>query len=196
MTEERSAASPDAAAPEEDSSDPSAPEETQTELEAALARAESNLAHWQRAQADFQNYKRRAEQERGELLRFASAGLLLQILSTVDDLERALWSIPVSLHQLTWVEGIRLIHRKLLAQLESNGVKEIEANGQPFDPTMHEAISRMPGPDGQIIEVLQKGYLIHDRVLRPALVQVGDGAADREGSFPTAAEQQNEDQKD
>ena len=195
MTEERSAASPEAAAPEEESA-PSAPEETQTELEVALARAADNLAHWQRSQADYQNYKRRAEQERRELLRFASSGLLLQILSTLDDLERALWSIPVSLHPLTWVEGIRLIHRKLQAQLESNGVMEIEAAGQPFDPTMHEAISRMPGRDGQIIEVLQKGYLIHDRVLRPALVQVGDGAEEHEDSPPTASEQQNEDQQD
>ena len=189
MTEERSAASPDAAAPEEDSPAPEATEVTPTELEAALARADSNLAHWQRAQADFQNYKRRAEQERSDLLRFASAGLLLQILSTVDDLERAIWSIPISLHQLTWVEGIRLIHRKLLAQLENNGVKEIEADGTAFDPTMHEAISRAPGPDGQIIEVLQKGYLLHDRVLRPTLVQVGDGAEASTSIDPQAAAQ-------
>ena len=192
MTEERSAASPDAAAPEEDSPAAEATEATPTELEAALARAESNLAHWQRAQADFQNYKRRAEQERSDLLRYASAGLLLQILSTVDDLERAIWSIPISLHQLTWVEGIRLIHRKLLAQLENSGVKEIEADGKAFDPTMHEAISRVPGPDGQIIEVLQKGYLIHDRVLRPTLVQVGDGAEASTNNDPQAAAQQDD----
>lgn len=156
------------------SSDPSEDGEEQTALEAQRARADSNMAGWQRAQADFQNYKRRTEQERGEASRYGSAPLLLQCLTTVDDLERAFMALPPSLAQLTWVEGIALIYRKLQTILESQGVREMEAEGQDFDPQLHEAIAQGDGPEGKVVQVVQKGYYLYERVLRPALVQVGN----------------------
>lgn len=155
-------------------------EEEKTPLETERARADSNMAGWQRAQADFQNYKRRIEQERGEANRYGSAQLLLQCLTTMDDLERAFMALPPSLAQLTWVEGIALIYRKVQTILESQGVREMEAQDQPFDPQLHEAIAQGDGPEGKVVQVVQKGYYLHDRVLRPALVQVGNGTSDSE----------------
>jgi molecular chaperone GrpE len=138
-------------------------------------KAESNRSGWMRAQADHQNYKKRIEQDRSDMNRYAVSPILLHCLSVIDDLERAFTALPVELSQLTWVSGIALIHRKMYGILDSNGVIEIEADGKPFDPNLHEAISQAPGEEGKIISVIQKGYQVQDRVLRPALVQVGNG---------------------
>ena len=148
-------------------------------LKQALAeekeRAEANLANWQRAQADFINYKRRSEQEKEEIGNFANAILMLNLLPVLDDLERAFSSVAPHLAELTWVDGIRLIERKLRASLEAQGLSEIKALGEPFDPTLHEAAMHGKGKDGIVIEELQKGYKLHDRVTRPAMVVVGNG---------------------
>ena len=109
---------------------------------------------------------------------------------SLDDLERAFTVIPPSLAQLTWVEGIALIHRKLMAILEAQGVREIDAQDQPFDPQLHEAIAQSEGPEGMVVQVIQRGYSLHDRVLRPALVQVGNGSTassddEADGGQPT-----------
>jgi molecular chaperone GrpE len=150
-----------------------------------------NMAGWQRAQADYQNYKKRIDQERVEQSRFAVAPILLNCLDIIDDLERAFVALPDSLIQLTWVNGIALIHRKMQSILESNGVKEIESEGKHFDPNLHEAISQVPGEDGQIMTVIQKGYQLHDRVLRPTLVQVGNGEAADKNEEPTTIEEES-----
>jgi len=139
------------------------------------AKAESYLANWQRAQADFINYKRRAEQERTETIEFANSALILSLLPVLDDLERALDNVSEKLAGLTWVDGIVLIYRKLKAILEGHGLTEIKALGEPFDPNLHEAVLYGEGEDGKVIEELQKGYKLRDRVLRPALVKVGKG---------------------
>jgi molecular chaperone GrpE len=139
------------------------------------ARAESHLANWQRAQADFINLRRRHEQERGEVTKFANATLLLSLLPVVDDLERALASVSPKLAGITWVDGIRLIYRKLQATLEAQGLSEIKAMGEPFDPHIHEATMYGEGEEGTIVEELQKGYKLHDRVIRPTMVVVGKG---------------------
>jgi len=139
------------------------------------AKAEANLANWQRAQADFINYKRRAEQEKEELSKFANYLLMLNLLPILDDLERAFTSIPSKLAGLTWVDGIKLIERKLQASLEAQGLSEIKAMGEPFDPNLHEAAMHGKGKEGIIIEELQKGYKLHDRIIRPAMVVVGNG---------------------
>ncbi len=148
-------------------------------LKQALAKekatAEDYLANWQRAQADFINYKRRNEQERDELNKFANANLILSILPVIDDLERALDSVPDEYAGLDWMEGIRLIQRNLKAILEAQGLKPLEAAGQPFDPNFHEAIRQDKGEEGIVVEVFQKGYLLNDRLLRPARVVVGTG---------------------
>ncbi len=139
------------------------------------AKAEGYLANWQRAQADFINYKRRSEQEREEVSKFANASLMFSLLPILDDLERAFTSIPPHLTQLTWVDGIRLIEHKLQASLEVRGLSPIKALGEPFDPKFHEAAMHGKGKEGIVIEELQKGYKLHDRVIRPAMVVVGNG---------------------
>lgn len=152
-------------------------------LQAQLEEAVAEKDKYHRAYSDAVDFSRRAGERHSAELQYAAAPVLTQLLSSVDDLERAFGSIPDSLLQMTWVEGILLIYRKLQGTLESSGVTEIAAAGAAFDPNLHEAITRVPGPEGRIVEVLQKGYMLHDRVLRPALVQVGDG---------TGAEQSND----
>ena len=144
-------------------------------LAAEQAKAEANLAGWQRAQADFANFKRRSEQEREEFTRFANAGLLLELLPVMDDLERALEHVPAKLASAAWVDGVRLIHRKMSAVLEAQGLTRIEALGKPFDPNLHEAARQEKGREGIIIEEIRKGYKMHDRVVRPTMVVVGNG---------------------
>jgi len=139
------------------------------------AKVEANLAGWQRAQADFINYKRRSEQEKEEISKFANAALMLNLLTILDDLERALASIPPKVAGFTWVEGISLIERKLRASLEVQGLSQIKALGEPFDPKLHEAAMHAKGKEGIVIEELQKGYKLHDRVIRPTMVVVGNG---------------------
>ena len=113
-------------------------------LKKALAeekeKAENYLTNWQRAQADFINYKRRSEQEAGERRRLANSGLLLSLLPAIDDLERALASVPPDITEDSWVDGIRLINNKVSAELEAQGVVAIKALGEPFDPNLHEAV--------------------------------------------------------
>jgi len=138
-------------------------------------KAEGYLANWQRAQADFINYKRRSEQEKEEISKFANALLMLNLLPVLDDLERALASIPPKLVGFTWVEGISLIERKLRTSLEAQGLSQIKALSEPFDPELHEAAMHGKGKEGMVVEELQKGYKLHDRVIRPAMVVVGNG---------------------
>ena len=143
--------------------------------ESGAADPQRYLENWRRAEADFENYKRRIEQERAESAKFAGMSLILNILPVVDDLERAFKSIPEKLAHLTWTEGIRLIHRKLQATLEAQGVTEIKALGETFDPSVHEAVGQTAGEEGKVIEEAQRGYKLHGRVIRPAFVIVGNG---------------------
>ncbi len=138
-------------------------------------KAEDYLANWQRAQADFINYKRRTELERQDFNRFANANLILSLLPALDDLERALSSIPPKLAKHSWVDGIRLVERKFKSSLETQGLTPIKALGEPFDPNFHEALRQDKGKEGIIVEEFQKGYMLGDRVLRPAKVVVGNG---------------------
>ena len=139
------------------------------------AKAEGYLTNWQRAQADFINYKRRSEQEKEEIGKFANATLMFSLLPILDDLERAFASVPPKLAQLNWVDGVRLIERKLRAIMEAQGLSQIKAIGEPFDPNLHEAVMHSKGEEGIVIDELQKGYKLHDRVIRPAMVVVGNG---------------------
>jgi molecular chaperone GrpE len=146
------------------------------ELEKRLAEAESQAAEykdgWQRSVADFQNYRRRVEAEKVETYQNAVGTIIKRYLPILDDLERALAARPAD---LAWVDGIELIYRKLQFILESEGLKRIEAEGQKFDPNFHEAIQQEPSEDhesGQIISVVQNGYILGERVIRPAQVRV------------------------
>ncbi len=147
-------------------------------LEEAKAKAAEYLEGWQRTQAEFANYKKRNEKERKELIEFANAGLITKLLPILDDFERAFKTLPSSLMNLTWIDGIGLIYRKLQAILEAEGLTPIETAGESFDPKFHEAISYEESEEyeeGKIIEDVQKGYKLRDRVLRPALVRVSKG---------------------
>jgi molecular chaperone GrpE len=174
--------------PEENSAGKAEPETTEVEdieaLKQALAeetaRAEANLAGWQRAQADFINYKQRSEQEREESVKFANSLLMLNLLPILDDLERAFASIPARLAKLSWIDGVRLIERKLQANLEAQGLSPIKALGEPFDPNLHEATRQDKGKEGIVIEEVQKGYKFRDRVIRPSKVVVGNGEEETE----------------
>ncbi len=139
------------------------------------AKAEANLANWQRVQADFINYKRRAEQEKEDLNKFANATLILSLLPILDDMERASASVPPELAKLDWVDGIRLIERKLQTTLEVQGLSEIKTVGEPFDPHLHEAVRQDKGKDGVVIKEVQKGYRLQDKIIRPPKVVVGNG---------------------
>jgi len=154
-------------------------------LEERLAKAQEEaqkyLNNWHRAEADFQNYKRRAEQEREELRRYGNVSVIINLLPVLDDFERAFSSLDSHLAGLSWFDGILLIYRKLRQLLENAGVTPIETEGQSFDPRFHEAVAHVDGEEGKVISEVQRGYKLHDRVLRPAMVVVGKGKGSEEG---------------
>lgn len=147
------------------------------QLAAAQAEAAKNLDGWMRAQAEFANARKRMEKQRAETYQNASADVVTKLLPVVDDFERALDAVPAEIVGNSWLEGIQLVQRKLLSILEGMNVKVIEAVGQPFDPTYHEAIMQEPSDEyesGVVSKELQKGYLMGDRVIRPSLVYVAE----------------------
>ena len=150
-------------------------EEYQVEIEALRAQADEYLDGWQRSRAEFANYKKRNEREKEELHALVTGNILTHYLDIIDDLERALNDRPMESENNAWAEGIELIYIKLKAILGSEGIESIEAEGKTFDPNFHEAISYEENDDhrdGEVIEVVQRGYKLGDRVLRPAKVRV------------------------
>src|SRR3989441_5486714 len=145
------------------------------QLSKAKEEAQKFRDNWHRAEADFQNYKRRTEQEREELRRFGNVSIIINLLPVLDDFERAFASLDSHLAGLSWFDGMLLIYRKLRQLLENAGVKPIETEGQAFDPRFHEAVAHVEGEEGKVISEVQRGYKLHDRVLRPAMVVVGKG---------------------
>jgi molecular chaperone GrpE len=147
----------------------------QAALEASEEKAAEYLDGWQRAKAEFTNYRKRQERER-ELARFETVGRVAKrYLPIVDDMARALNDRPTEGDGAAWSEGIELIYRKLMGILEAEGVTSIEAEGEIFDPNLHEAVMQTESEEhesGQVIEVLQTGYKMGDRVLRPAIVRI------------------------
>jgi molecular chaperone GrpE len=142
-------------------------------LEEAEAKAAEHLDGWQRSQADFINYKSRVQRDQEMMKSIMKGDIIKKFLPVLDDLERALQNRPADAG--SWMNGIELIHKKLQSILESDGVTRIEAEGQLFDPNFHEAISHEPNAtveSGHVIAVVQSGYMLGDRVIRPALVRV------------------------
>jgi molecular chaperone GrpE len=149
--------------------------ELRQQFEDAEKEAAANMDGWQRTQAEFVNYKKRIEREQDKMREDAAMRVIKRYLDVLDDLNRALENKPEDGDGAVWAEGIQLIQRKLMNILESEGVTIMEAEGQEFDPNLHEAIAQEDSPDhesGQIIEVIQHGYMIGERVLRPAVVRV------------------------
>lgn len=147
-------------------------ETLQRQLEEAEAKAAENLDGWQRAQAEFINYKNRIQRDRELDYASMKGDIIKKMLPVLDDMERALANRPEG---DSWANGLELIARKFQNILDAEGVKRIEAAGQPFDPNFHEAISSEPNDEvesGYVIEVMQNGYMLGERVVRPAMVRV------------------------
>jgi molecular chaperone GrpE len=145
-------------------------------LQAQLAETESKASEykdgWARSQAEFQNYKKRIERDNALIYASMKGDIIKKILPVLDDLERALQNRPAD---DAWASGIELIARKLQNILESEGVKRIEAKGAAFDPNFHEAITHEPSDEVEsehVIDIVQNGYMLGERVIRPALVRV------------------------
>ncbi len=149
-----------------------APGPGRDELAAAEAKAEEHLNDLKRLAAEFDNYKKRTAREQASLSTRATERLVKELLPIVDDLERALEAAEEH-EEAKLEEGVRLVHRQLASALEGEGLAEIETDGK-FDPHVHEALLSQPSEadEGSVIEVLQKGYRLGDRVLRPARVVV------------------------
>lgn len=153
------------------------------ELEAKLAetetRATDNLAGWQRAQADLDNYRRRTERDRDDLARFAAQNVIMKLLPIVDNLDLALKSADTAAEANPAVvpvrDGVALIHKQFYEVLAKEGVQPIEATGQPFDPEFHEAVMRIDTdehPDGTVVADLRRGWMMHGKVIRATMCQV------------------------
>jgi molecular chaperone GrpE len=145
-------------------------------LRKQLAEAESKTSEfkdsWLRSQAEFQNYKKRLERDNEMMYISMKGDIIKKVLPALDDLERALQNRR---SDDPWADGIELIARKLQNMLDSEGVKKIEALGAEFDPNFHEAISHEPADgakSGHVIGVVQNGYMLGERVIRPAMVRV------------------------
>lgn len=152
----------------------------QRELEAERERTKTLQDRWQRAAADLANLRRRTEEERGEMEKFASMVVVQEILPVVDNFDRALATIPGNLAMLTWVQGMMLIERHLLAILERQGLSPIEVEGRAFTPYEMDAVAEREtdeAPPGTVLQEYQKGYSMHGRVIRPALVEVATAPA-------------------
>jgi molecular chaperone GrpE len=151
----------------------SAQEEQQLTPEQQKADEYLNLL--QRTQADFINYRRRVGQELAEARVAAQSELLSQLLPALDDLGRALGTVPSEMASDPWVQGLFLMARRLTGLLDQLGVQQIGAVGEPFDPRWHQAITteaRTDMPEGTILQVAQPGYMLGDRIVRPAQVVV------------------------
>jgi molecular chaperone GrpE len=155
-------------------------EELQKQLAEEKKKAEDYLAGWQRAQADFINYKRRAEQEKEDNIKYANNNLIIKLLPVLDDFELAFAAIPAEETEAAWVKGIKVVERKMRNVLESIGISEIKATGEQFDPNVHEAVMQSEGPEGLILQEFQKGYKIGDRVIRASKVSVGRGEPEKD----------------
>jgi len=146
----------------------------EAELEAARREANETFAKYQRLAADFENYRRRTRQELIDRTQYANEQLLLKLLPLLDNFRRALDHAPAGTDQ-SWFEGIKLIARQFETILEAHGVSSIPAVGGMFNPSQHEAIAREETDaheEGTVVEEIQRGYRLHEKVLRPTLVKV------------------------
>ena len=150
-------------------------EKLQKEIEECRLKSQEYFDGWTRERADFSNYKKRIEREQSQMYQNATGSVIKKVLPVMDDIERALKNRPTEGEGAAWANGIELISKKFQTILEAEGIQKMPAEKEIFDPTRHEAVMQEENPDyesGQIIEVLQQGYLMGDRVLRPAMVRV------------------------
>lgn len=160
-------------------------EDLTEQLKAKELEAKENYDRLLRVSAEFENYKKRASRDMEEFRKYSNQSLIKEMLSVVDNLELAINSanghdaVDKSL-----LDGLEITHKEILKVFEKFNVKPISAIGQPFDPTFHEAVMQEETdehPDSTVINELQKGYLIHDRLLRPSMVVVAKSKAKKDG---------------
>jgi len=166
-----------------------------SELERLQKEASEMRELAQRKQAEFENYRKRMERERSDLARYAGADVVKEVLPVLDNLERARsYAAGSSEEQLR--DGVAIIHRQLQDILTRMGLTEVESQGKPFDPHVHEAVSQLETdehPEGTVLSVFQKGYLFKDRLLRPAMVNVArapsGGGGDQDPADPASEDE-------
>jgi molecular chaperone GrpE len=150
-------------------------EALRAKLQSAEQKRDEYLELAQRTRADFENYQKRMQRDLVQERRYAQAPLASDLLSALDNLERAIAAAEKAGEEGPLVQGVSMVHTQLLDILRRHGVTRIEAQGQPFDPNLHQAVMQQPSKDHPpmtVVQVLEQGYLIHERVLRPARVIV------------------------
>ncbi len=160
-----------------DGSDKTLSQEQIEQLQRKAAERDEFLDLLQRLRADYANYQKRVHKERESDRRYAAVPLITELLNVLDNFERAIDAAEAEEASPGLLHGIRMIYEQLLDTLQRHGVQQIEAEGQPFDPDAHEAVTKQETdhvPPGTVIRVLQRGYKLHDRVVRPAKVAVAD----------------------
>ena len=146
---------------------------TQEEIDNLQADLAAMTESAKRAMAEFQNYRRRVEEERGELLVFANQQLLQAIFPALDNFTRAFDSVPEELKSNEWVKGVEAIESSLMNSLTSLGLEAIDQIGVPFDPHRHEVLLEGDGESGQVLQIFEKGYAFKGKTIRAAKVMVG-----------------------
>jgi molecular chaperone GrpE len=170
------------------SSAPETPEALRARAEASEKAREQALDQAARARADFENYQKRAARDLAEERRYAQKPLASDLLGAMDNLERALAAAEQAGDKGPLAQGVKMVHAQLLDVLRRHGVTRIEAQGQPFDPNLHQAVMQQPTaghPPMTVVQVFEPGYRIHERVLRPARVAVSVAPAGGGGQVKT-----------
>ena len=167
-------------------SDPAELDALRAEIVRLKEESAKHLGGWQRAQADYDNLKKRSARDLSARVDQELSSVFLDLVGLADDLSRALGT-DAETDVEGWRQGVELIQQKLAGLLERYAVRPIAAQGQAFDPNYHEAVGQAPGPDGAVVTEVQQGYLIRDRVLRPGRVIVGQGDASTDGADADAS---------
>ncbi|MCB1154875.1 MAG: nucleotide exchange factor GrpE [Deltaproteobacteria bacterium] len=171
--------------------------------EKALKEKEEQVSQLQermvRMQAEFENFKRRINRDKKDVVRFSNEALIQSLLPIIDNFERALAHADATNDAEATIDGVRLILKQMHNTLAQNGVRKIDASGQVFDPAFHEAMATMPTDDadaGKVISQYEPGYLLHERLLRPAKVVVAEKTAGREAATSKATPDSSEENSD
>lgn len=160
-------------------------EELKKALEEEKQRAAEYLADAQRERADYRNLKKRTEQEKQEYSTSLKTEFIRTLLPVLDDMEHAFSMVDPASKNSAWIQGFRMIQRKLQDILTEHGCTVIECVGQPFDPSLHEAVAYEEGDEGMVIAEHRKGYTIKDKIIRAPQVTVGKGKVEESGECKT-----------
>lgn len=149
----------------------------EAELIKAKAKAEEHYGQLQRLQADFDNYRKRTQKEKTEIIKYASERLVGELLPVLDNFDRAISAAKDNPDFTSFSQGVEMILRQMQTALSKEGLKVMDAVGQPFDPNLHDAVLRVASdehPENTVVEELQKGYYLKEKVLRPCMVKVSN----------------------